>query len=110
MAFVFPAIAPGDMPLMGEGFTQEQDRGHYRRMANIERAIAANPDISPTYRALLLPLAEWFDRRAARPQRRLHGVVEDIDAAQRSVAGVGRKAYPTDPASRDSLPPLEGRV
>jgi len=65
-------------------------------MANIERAIAANPDISPTYRALLLPLAEWFDRRAARPQRRLHGVVEDIDAAQRSVAGVGRKAYPTD--------------
>src|SRR5271166_5391002 len=27
MAFVFPAIAPGDMPLMGEGFTQEQDRG-----------------------------------------------------------------------------------
>jgi len=71
------------LPLAEEHcFSPENERRHYRRMANIERAIAADPDISPTYRALLLLLAEWFDRRAGRSRRpgvaELRATVEEL--------------------------------
>ena len=83
VAFVFPPIAEADLPLAEEHcFSPENERRHYRRMANIERAIAADPDISPTYRALLLLLAEWFDRRAGRSRRpgvaELRATVEEL--------------------------------